>query len=345
MAWLIGNDLKNDWLIGTSGVDVILGLGGNDALKGGGGADYLNGGDGSDTAIYADSSDSIHVDLTTGLGRRGTAEGDTLVSIENVIGSEYGDGLVGNAEANTLSGLSGPDYLYGKAGDDVLDGGYADDLLSGGSGADTLAGGEGRDWADYEGSPAGVLVSLIDHIAAGGDAQGDVLSGIEGLNGTTFSDLLMGDNGANSLTGYDGDDTLKGFGGDDVLHGGNGHDVLTGGKGADFLAGASGPDAFVWTSIDDTGTTTATSDRVGDFRRAEGDVLDLGGIDANIYAAGNQAFTFIGTAAFSGTPGEINYVQQDGQTIIQMQTGTSADVEGIIVIAELVTPEASWFVL
>jgi hypothetical protein len=32
-------------------------------------------------------------------------------------------------------------------------------------------------------------------------------------------------------------------------------------------------------------------------------------------------------AAFSGRPGEINYYHIDGNTYIQMQTGTSPDVE------------------
>jgi serralysin len=82
-----------------------------------------------------------------------------------------------------------------------------------------------------------------------------------------------------------------------------------------------------------------------DFNVAEGDRMDLSGVDADIYAAGNQAFRFIGNAAFSGTPGEINYVHQNGETLIQMQTGTSADAEGVIRIPGIVTPEASWFVL
>jgi hypothetical protein len=40
-----------------------------------------------------------------------------------------------------------------------------------------------------------------------------------------------------------------------------------------------------------------------DFSTFEGDEIDLRGIDANIYASGDQAFRFIGNA-----PGEINYV-------------------------------------
>ena len=129
------------------------------------------------------------------------------------------------------------------------------------------------------------------------------------------------------------------------LQGYDGDDVLTGGPGSDELTGGRGADAFIWTTIGDTGITSATADYVLDFNFAAGDRLVVSGLDADVYAAGDQAFTFIGSAAFSGTPGEINYVQQNGRTIIQMQTGTSPDIEGLIIIEALVTPQASWFVL
>jgi hypothetical protein len=47
-------------------------------------------------------------------------------------------------------------------------------------------------------------------------------------------------------------------------------------------------------------------DLINDFTFAgtEYDRIDLSVIDANVYADGNQAFTFIGQAAFMGAPGE-----------------------------------------
>jgi serralysin len=89
----------------------------------------------------------------------------------------------------------------------------------------------------------------------------------------------------------------------------------------------------------------ATADIIVDFDRPEGDELNLGGIDADITAAGDQAFTFIGTAAFSGTPGEIRYYHAGGYTYIEMQIGTAVDVEGVIRLNGIHKPEASWFVL
>jgi serralysin len=87
-------------------------------------------------------------------------------------------------------------------------------------------------------------------------------------------------------------------------------------------------------------------DLITDFNFAgQLDRIDLSGVDANAYAAGDQAFTFIGTSAFSGNPGEINYYHSGGETIIQMQTGTGVDIEGGIRLSGIHTPDASWFVL
>jgi Ca2+-binding RTX toxin-like protein len=73
-----------DTIFGGDGNDDIFGENGDDLLKGGGGADDLYGGSGTDTADYSDSSVGVQVYLTTGLGYSGTAEGDTLDSLENV---------------------------------------------------------------------------------------------------------------------------------------------------------------------------------------------------------------------------------------------------------------------
>ena len=183
----------NDWLIGGNGIDNLIGDDGDDMLIGGEGWDFLSGVDGTDTASYADSDEGVVVDLAWdddgywGLGFGGTAEGDFLVGIENVIGSSYADTLTGNADNNvldggggsdTLNGEAGADTLWGGGGADTLNGGGGADTLKGGGGADTLNGGNGNDTASYLESNAGVLVSLIADTASGGEAQGDTLDSI-----------------------------------------------------------------------------------------------------------------------------------------------------------------------
>src|SRR5262245_8813573 len=74
----------NDTILGLGGDDIINGNDGNDVLKGGGGADSLYGGAGIDTACYSDSPGGVYVDLQIGATQGGTAEGDTLSSIENL---------------------------------------------------------------------------------------------------------------------------------------------------------------------------------------------------------------------------------------------------------------------
>ncbi|MCG7394910.1 hypothetical protein MHY87_18630, partial [Microvirga sp. ACRRW] len=101
-----GNDVLdggegNDVLDGWSGDDVANGGNGDDTILGSLGADTLNGGAGVDTADYSASGGWIHLDLASGFagGSTGTAaQGDRLISIENVLGSKHGDTIiVGNA--------------------------------------------------------------------------------------------------------------------------------------------------------------------------------------------------------------------------------------------------------
>lgn len=205
----------DDFLNGGNGPDMIFGLGGNDTLNGGAGADTLNGGAGTDTATYLGASGGVNVSLEEGVGFWGDADGDVLISIENLEGSNYRDVLAGNAGNNTLWGKGGNDNLKGGAGADFLDGGAGDDT------------------AVYAGSNAGVQVNLATGIGSGGDAQGDRLSNIENIVGSGYADTLIGNNGANFLKGGVGNDVLRGGGGNDELRGDQGADDLDGGAGTD----------------------------------------------------------------------------------------------------------------
>jgi Ca2+-binding RTX toxin-like protein len=334
----------NDVLIGNDGNNGLVGMAGDDRLMGGAGADSLFGEAGRDTADYSDSSVGVSVNLASGAGAGGSAEGDRLTGIEDLMGSSSNDNLTGDDGVNWLYGAGGDDLLKGGGGADTLEGVGGNDTLKGGGGADILIGGLGTNTASYYGSPAGVVVSLISGHTEGGDAAGDQLFNIDNLTGSIHADILWGNDWNNIINGEAGADTLKGFGGADQLSGSDGDDHLEGMIGADVLTGGGGADSFGWNATSDTGVTIATADLITDFNPAQGDKIDLSNVDANILVSGNQAFTFIGQAAFTG-PGQINFVQVGGETIIQMQIGQDPDVEGIIRIAGLVTPDASWFVL
>jgi Ca2+-binding RTX toxin-like protein len=267
-----------DTIFGFGGNDTIFGLGGNDEIKGGGGADAINGGSGTDTANYSDSWEGVVVSLVSGEGFGGTAEGDTLTSIENLTGSAHDDFLVGNDGNNVLTGLEDNDILKGGGGADTLYGDSGNDTLKGGGGADVLNGGSGVDTANYGESSAAVFISLITDTAAWGDAEGDELNSIENVTGSAYDDHLWGNDGVNVLRGMDGNDSLKGFGGNDTIYGGddadwlygmdgndtlrgeNGNDHIEGGDGNDWMDGGAGADAM----IGGLGNDTYIVDNAGD---------------------------------------------------------------------------------
>jgi Ca2+-binding RTX toxin-like protein len=305
-----------DSLTGTGGANVLTGRDGNDTLDGRGGADTLNGGNGFDTATYATSVSGVVIDLAAGTGTGGDAEDDILIAVENLIGSNSVDALYGNGFGNTLDGRGGVDLLVGRGGNDIY-------IVDNAGDAVVESPGQGVDEVRANTNYALVNNQEIETLRTTDEA------GTAGFN-------LTGNNLANQIVGNAGDNALSGEAGADVLIGARGVDIMRGGAGAD---------TFVWRIENESSTQVAAMDLVVDFDPLAGDLIDLSGIDANVFAAGNQAFTFIGAAAFSGAPGEVNFVQVNGETIIQIQTGVVVDIEMGIRISGLVTPDASWFVL
>jgi Ca2+-binding RTX toxin-like protein len=234
----------NDTLIGLAGDDLLFGGNGNDTLIGGLGADTLNGGEGRDEASYEHAASAVTVSLVTG-GSLGEANGDVLISIENLRGSAFRDRLTGDDGNNILNGMDDNDILFGGLGNDTLRGSRGNDTLVGGEGADELHGGSGIDEASYEFATSAVVASLVTGGSLG-EAFGDTFIMVENLRGSEFNDTLSGDAGDNVLNGMDGDDYLSGGAGHDILRGSRGADTLEGGAGNDTLNGGSGADVFVF---------------------------------------------------------------------------------------------------
>ena len=201
------------------------------------GANLIDGGDGIDTVSYGQSQVPVIVQLfgewdfgainpfslasVTGPMARtagaGGAEGDILVNVECLFGSNFNDFLVGNAGENLLRGQDGDDTLLGHAGNDVLEGG---------AGADELVGGLGGDFAAYTQASGSVIVDLILTGNNTGDAAGDSYNSIPNLRGSMHNDLLNGTFGQNRIEGLDGNDAMRGRGGGDTYVGGNGSDTF-----------------------------------------------------------------------------------------------------------------------
>lgn len=264
----------------------------------------------------SETTQILHLDTpTTG------AEADTRVVVldgEDFYYTFSNHTVSGTIETIRLATLG--DAWDATAGDLVLDGG----LISGVQDFITIDGlsienaaGVAGDVHEIVGGmmgggPDGISADpqpIYDHIwAEAHDVKGS--TGADSYRGTRFGDRVDGRGGADKLWGMNGHDTLLGGAGKDSLYGGQGRDVLNGGAGADVLTGNGGADRFVFASI-----AAAKADRIADFNAAQDDLIVLTGIDANSTRAGNQAFTFIGDAAFSSA-GEVRAVISGGQTFL-----------------------------
>jgi Ca2+-binding RTX toxin-like protein len=382
----------------------------------------VSGGSGNDTANYVSSSSYVLVDLLNGSANDGEAIDDTLTSIENVTGSDYGDELRGTNSANVLDGGAGADTLvgrggndiyfvddsgdsvieqsaegtdevrtlvdytlgdhveklrylgtgnftgtgndlgneiYGGIGDDILDGGDGNDYLSGGAGSDslyggadtdTLSGGSGDDNLDGgAGGDVYLVDSEFDNVAEAFGGGEDIVfatsssytlpSEVEDLSfngsgsftgtGNELANYISGGYGADTLFGLDGDDEIRAGAGADTLYGGEGNDLLVGATGGDTLEGGAGADIFRIGAYE--AGTGSEADSITDFEDGT-DIIDLGNWDPDIFTPGDQAFTFIGTGAFTSTAGQLRYSTGGGMTVVEgdMNGDGSADFEIIL---------------
>lgn len=244
--------------------------------------------------------------------------GQALAGADVLSGGSRADFFLGFSGNDLLNGNGGSDTLYGGLGRDTLNGGNGWDQLHGGGGADQLYGGAGNDllrggvWHDslWGGLGSDRLFGEDGEDRLFGGADGDILSGGAG------ADLLWGEAGADLLRGGAHADRLFGGIGNDMLHGEAGADILAGGLGSDRLFGGLGADRFVFMAPADSGIGPAGRDVVMDFRRWQGDRLDLTPLDADLDRGGNNAFRFIGTEAFSGSAGELRYYRNGGTTVV-----------------------------
>ncbi|HEY3432278.1 MAG TPA: calcium-binding protein [Rhodocyclaceae bacterium] len=258
----------NDTLVGNSGNNVLIGGNGDDLLIGGAGADTLTGGVGNDTASYANAGSAISVSLASGTGTLGDANGDTLSSIENLIGSAYGDTLTGDTNNNLIEGGAGGDVISAGTGNDTVTYSTATAAVTSSLSTGTYNG------VTFSSSAGGILNGGT--AGAAGDAGGDTLISVENLTGSDYNDFLVGDANANVLSGGIGDDTLQGLAGGDTLDGGLGNNtasyagaagVVVASLTAGTFAGANGNVSFTVSSggVLNGGSTGTASDAAGDL--------------------------------------------------------------------------------
>jgi Ca2+-binding RTX toxin-like protein len=290
-------------LYGTAGDDSIYGLAGNDSLYGMGGNDTLDGGAGNDVMAGGTGNDTYIVDSVNDVVWEWGGEGIDTVratinnavytlpsAVENLVlsgpnasggqGNELDNTMMGNdvynvfyggAGNDTLKGAGGNDSLYGDVGNDVLDGGTGSDLMQGGTGDDTY-------YVDSYND------QIFENFNSGIDTVRAKIGGY--TLGENIENLILEESSTNAYgVGNSLDNTLRGNSTQNVLIGGGGFDTIFGGAGAD---------TFKFTALGDAVRVGGFSDYIADFSAAEGDKIDLSAIDANVNAAGDQAFLFIG---------------------------------------------------
>ena len=295
-----------NWIAGRGGNDTLAGMGGDDLLEHDGGNCVVDGGDGTDTLTMSGNGDFTH-GVTVSLALQGapqdTGEGlMTLISVENLSGSQHGDTLTGSDLPPAPGGGDGED----RSGDDDTgdderrdDGGaasaghagHAGNVLAGDLGDDLITGGNGDD-------------TLLGDGVIGIDAHG------LGGSGPITTWLVSPD----------------GPGGADTLIGGRGDDVLVGGGGADVLTGGHGADRFVYTSLGDS--APGARDVITDLENK--DVIDLSAIDADINLAGDQAFHQVN--AFTHHAGELVLDYDKAARMSHLSVDVNGDGQADLVI-------------
>ena len=326
----------NDTLDGGGGDDSLNGGGDDDTLKGGAGDDTLNGSSGSDTADFSDSTSSVTVNLSDTNAQNTGHGNDTFESIENITSGDDDDELTGNADNNMFVANDGDDSLLGGDGDDTLKGDNDNDTLKGGNGNDVLEGGDDNDRLDGQNNN-----DLLDGGSGRDNLKGG--GGNDTLKGGGQNDRLDGGNGKDTLEGAAGNDNLFGGAARDKLVGGGGRDNLNGGAARDILTGGGGRDKFVYKATSDSAKGAKKRDKLTDFD-GTGDKIDLSAIDAKT-GPNNQAFDFIGKAAFSGTNGELRYTQTRTKTIVETDVDGDGNADMQIEIAASMNLQADDFIL
>jgi Ca2+-binding RTX toxin-like protein len=226
----LSGNLGDNILNGSLGRNTLFGRDGNDRFIYGLGFDTIDGGQGIDTFDLSAAEHAITVLLREGPGQGSAFSSGT---------DSYTDGF-----DQSIGSVTGVENLIGSNFADRLVGDTLDNVLEGGLGADRLDGREGSDTASYASAAAAVTVNLGTGVTSGAAAEGDEYLFIENLLGSEHADTLTGDEKDNRIEGGAGDDVIDGQDGDDILGGGDGIDRITGGAGFDALSGGAGNDVL-----------------------------------------------------------------------------------------------------
>lgn len=288
-------DIEN--IAGSNYNDSLIGNSLNNALNGLAGADKMIGGNGSDIYYIDNSGDVIS-----------ETNADATLGGKDLVNSYLSAYTLGSNIENLRLLSSGAANGTGNTLNNTIYAGSGNNLIDGGAGSDLLA---------YTYANLGITLNLgLNSAQATGGSGSDTIRNFESISGSNYVDKLTGNGAANNLYGNAGND---------ILDGGAGNDLLSGGAGTDQLSGGSGADRFDFDTLTDSGLG-ALRDVIKDFKLGDGDKIDLSTLDANIATSSNEAFTFIGTNAFSSNAsGQLRF--SNGILYGSVDADTSAEFE------------------
>ena len=279
------------------------------------------------------SNGGVVAAASTGINVNG---GFSQVTNTGIITSANGSGILASGDDNTISNAGGItallDGIYASgAGNLIVNSGSVvsanNSVIHGAVGFHSSSGENNRLFNSGELSSQLNAVyggagneTIINRGAMNGNV--DLGAGYDSFKGWsgTVDGTIHGRGGNDTIAGGISDNAIFGDGGADVLKGGQGDDTLTGGSGRDLMRGGPDFDTFDFNNTTDS-AAGAQRDHILDFSKAD-DVIDLAGIDAKTGVAGNQAFHFIGSTAFSGTAGELRAFNSAANAIV------AGDVDG-----------------
>jgi uncharacterized delta-60 repeat protein len=230
----------NDTITGNFGNDKLDGGDGNDTINGGDGADRLFGGNGNDTLVDSDNFTPDTLDGGAGNDTASFIGSIYAINANLALGTAIAfDGLGNLFPTETLIGI---ENLMGTANGDTLTGDGFANILTGGLGLDTLIGGDGNDTYNVESSSDVVTeanaVSTtggIDRVfssstfALSANVENLYLQGLSAINatGNALNNTLQGNAAANTLNGLAGKDIMRGGDGNDIYYVDNIGDIVT----------------------------------------------------------------------------------------------------------------------
>ncbi len=189
-------------------------------------------------------------------------------------------------------------------------------------------------------APGEIARAIVVSVVSDSEVEPD-----EGFTITLSESSAGTEIGTATATGVIVNDDFASTSANQTLTGTDAPDVFLLGGGLDSVVAKAGLDVFRFlpTAI---GPAASNATTLQDFSRVAGEVMDLTAIDAIASTLADDAFSFIGSATFNGTPGQLRWQDQGGGTLLIQGNINNDTVADLTILVKAAGPvDASWFTL